>query len=138
MQADLKSAQEPTASSSALVSSSGKPIKKAKRTGPSLLQLEREKYANKAKGSGGSGSKSYDSKGKVVKREEPGLMEQLEGFRSKVLASLPEDEPTEGEEGADESAVVGAEILAKEGFFSVAGDIDEDVRFYLFLHACLR
>ena len=51
-------------------------------------------------------------------------MEQLEGFRSKVLASLPDDEPDVGEEGT----VVGAEILAKEGFFSVAGDVDEDVR----------
>lgn len=54
-------------------------------------------------------------------------MEQLEGFRSKVLASLPDDEPLEGGEGGHDGVVVGAEILAKEGFFSVAGDVDEDV-----------
>lgn len=61
--------------------------KKPKRTGPSLLQLEREKYMQ------GSATK-----GKKVKREETDLTDVLEGFKKRILdakIAAPPAEPIE-------------------------------------------
>lgn len=65
-----------------------KSTKKPKRTGPSLLQLEREKYM---KGKSGS-----VDKGKKVRKEED-VMEALEGFKSK-LSQAKVSAPTEEED----------------------------------------
>ncbi|KAI5475741.1 Peptidyl-prolyl cis-trans isomerase, cyclophilin-type [Pseudohyphozyma bogoriensis] len=66
--------------------------KKPKRTGPSLLQLEREKYASAGKG-------------KKRKGEDDDLMSALEGFKSRVLGAKAsegmevEEEEKEAKEG---------------------------------------
>ncbi|KAK4699356.1 hypothetical protein P7C70_g6905, partial [Phenoliferia sp. Uapishka_3] len=65
--------------------------KKPKRTGPSLLQLEREKYM-----SGGAATK-----GKKAKREEVDLTDVLEGFKKRVIeAKVNAPEPVALEEKA--------------------------------------
>lgn len=65
---------------------SGKPSKKPKRTGPSLLQLERARYASAATG----------KKKKVDDSDD--LMGLLAGFRSKIASAAstaPEEEEKE-------------------------------------------
>lgn len=69
---------------------SAKAAKKPKRTGPSLLQLEREKYLQK-----GAASTRGGAKGKKGRTEED-LTDALAGFKSKLMeavANAPEEEP---------------------------------------------
>lgn len=66
----------------------GGKAKKPKRTGPSLLQLEREKYTQG----------SAVTKGKKPRREELDLTDVLDGFKKKILeakATAPPPEPLE-------------------------------------------
>lgn len=58
-----------------------KKLKKPKRSGPSLLQLEREKYSRGT----AAAMKSIDAKGKKVRREDEGIMDALASFKSKLL-----------------------------------------------------
>lgn len=69
---------------------SGKKAKKAKRTGPSLLQLERARYASTA------------AAGKQKKADDSDVLDVLAGFRSKLAeaTSVPAEdkhEPTAAE-----------------------------------------
>ncbi|BGP12528.1 hypothetical protein JCM10213_007628 [Rhodosporidiobolus nylandii] len=62
---------------------SAKPAKK-KRTGPSLLQLEREKYLKGGASSGAGAGASKISRGKRKADDEDDVMSVLDGFRSKL------------------------------------------------------
>lgn len=75
-----------------------KKSKKAKRTGPSLLQLEREKYSRGT----AAAMKGIDAKGKKVRREDEGIMDALASFKSKLLdakSAVVEDEIKSKPEG---------------------------------------
>lgn len=74
----------------------GKKSKKAKRTGPSLLQLEREKY----KRGTAAATKGVDAKGKKVRREDEGLDEALAGFKSRILEAKSSAVPTGNDDDA--------------------------------------
>ena len=132
VEADLKSmTRQGAPSSDEEDSSSKKKAKKVKRSGPSLLELERAKYL---KNSATASKGTYDEKGKKVKgkREEPDLLDALSGFRSRVQGAVKSAKLSNGDDVVQEEGIAG-EIAAKEGFFSVAGDVDEDVRFFTLL-----
>lgn len=109
--------------------SSKKKVKKVKRTGPSLLELERAKYLKNS--TTGASKASYDEQGKRVKgkREEPDLLDALSGFRSRVQGAVKSAKLASAD-NIEEPGIAG-EIAAKQGFFSVAGDVDEDVSHFL-------
>lgn len=109
--------------------STRKKAKKAKRVGPSLLQLEREKYLKTSNATTTSSSTKSSEKGKA-KREDADLEDVLAGFRTRVQGAVKTAKLTVPE--PEEEGVPG-EIVAKEGFFSVGGDVDDDVRFFFFL-----
>lgn len=102
MQADLKKMAGPGSDDD---EASAKASKKPKRTGPSLLQLEREKYLQK-----GAASTRGGSKGKKGRVEED-LTDALAGFKSKLIdavANAPEEE------------------VAVEAVDGYAGEVDDD------------
>ncbi|KAG0656447.1 small nuclear ribonucleoprotein 35kDa (U11 U12) [Rhodotorula mucilaginosa] len=87
----------------------GKKKKKQKRTGPSLLQLEREKYLR-----GGNASSSRGSKGKrrAGGDEDEDVLDALEGFRSKLFEaakSAPPPKKASRGDGEDDESQDGAE-----------------------------
>lgn len=82
----------------------GKKSKKAKRTGPSLLQLEREKY----KRGTAAATKGVDAKGKKVRREDEGLDEALAGFKSRILEAKSSVVPTGNDEVSKPEGIWGA------------------------------
>ncbi|GAA5923400.1 uncharacterized protein JCM15063_003635 [Sporobolomyces koalae] len=72
--------------------------KKSKRTGPSLLQLEREKYLNKGSANAAA---SKVSRGKRKADDDDDVLSALDGFRKKLSqASKPVPKPKE-DEGAE-------------------------------------
>jgi hypothetical protein len=82
--------------------------KKAKRTGPSLLQLEREKYL---KGNSASGSSKSKGKGR---KEDDDIMDALDGFKSKLLQAkvhAPKAGGDGDEEGEDDDTVSTVRLL---------------------------
>lgn len=127
VEADLKSlSRRGGPGSDSEEESTKKKVKKPKRAGPSLLQLEREKYLK----SSNATKATVDEKGKAVKREEPDLLDALAGFRTRVQGAVKVAKDNVSD--IPEEVGIPGEIAAKEGFFSVAGDVDEDVSFYLF------
>lgn len=110
--------------------------KKKKRSGPSLLQLEREKYlksgASSGSGASASGSKTTRGKRKAGGDEED-LMSVLEGFRSKIseaarsapalVAGMEVDENAGGKSGGEKEGLHGIDVTEE--------DFEEDVRCFL-------
>ena len=80
--------------------------KKFKRTGPSLLQLEREKYTK-----GGAATK------KKAKKDDIDLEDALAGFRAKLFAAGP-DESKDKEDNAEQDPTMYGILL---------DDADDDV-----------
>lgn len=96
MQSDLKKMSKSKDSDD---EDSGKPSKKPQRTGPSLLQLERARYASAATG-----------KKKKVDDDSDDLMGLLAGFRSKIAsAASTAPEVEEEKEPSAAEAMLGIE-----------------------------
>ena len=113
----------------------GKKKKKQKRTGPSLLQLEREKYLR-----GGNASSSRGSKGKrrAGGDEDEDVLDALEGFRSKLFEaakSAPPPKKASRGDGEDDESQDGAEGKPEKlhGIDLNDDELDDDVRASFFL-----
>lgn len=99
----------------------GSATKKPKRTGPSLLQLERDKYMR-----GGAVSRGGKGKRRAGAGEEEDVLDALAGFRSK-LSEAAKAAPKAG--GLDEEGDEEAEAeRRRHGIDLNEDELDDDVR----------